>query len=138
VHQALSGAADDGEGLDPTTLLSTHPDYVHALMHDPLVYDGAISRRMLESLARQWPEVEVGLAFGRPDLPTLLVGGELDQVVPLAVSEEVADRLPQATLRVFAGDLHDVLNEHDRDDVHDVVAAFVSDVSDPGVVRSSA
>lgn len=138
VHQALSGAADDGEGLDPTTLLSTHPDYVHALMHDPLVYDGAISRRMLESLARQWPEAEEGLASGRRDLPTLLVSGELDQVVPLAVSEEVADRLPQAMLRVFAGDLHDVLNEHDRDDVHDVVAAFVNDVSDPGVVRSSA
>jgi len=138
VHQALSGAADDDEGLDPTTLLSTHPGYVHALMHDPLVYDGAMSRKMLESLAGQWREVEEGLAFGRPGLPTLLVSGELDPVVPLAVSEEVADRLPQATLRVFAGDLHDVLNEHDRADVHDVVAAFVNGASDPGVVRGNA
>jgi alpha-beta hydrolase superfamily lysophospholipase len=137
VHQALSGAPDD-EGLDPTTLLSTHPDYVHALMHDPLVYDGAMPRRMLESLSRQWPEVEQALASGRPEVPTLLVSGELDPVVPLAVPEEVAKRLPQSMLRVFAGDLHDVLNEHDRDDVHDVVAAFVNDVSAPGPIRSNA
>jgi hypothetical protein len=26
---------------------------------------------------------------------------------------------------VFPGDLHDVLNEHDRDSVHDAVAVFV-------------
>ena len=138
VHQALSGETDDDEGLDPTTLLSTHPDYVNALLHDPLVHDGAMSRRMLESLARQWPEVEEALAAGRPDLPILLVSGELDPVVPLAVSQEVAHRLPRATLRVFDGDLHDVLNEHDRDDVHDVVAAFVNGVTEPVAVRGNA
>jgi acylglycerol lipase len=139
VHQALSGAVDDDEGLDPTTLLSSHPDYVNALLHDPLVYDGAMSRAMLESLAGQWGEVEEALASGRPDLPILMVSGELDPIVPLAVSQEVAHRLPRATLRVFDGDLHDVLNEHDRDDVHDVVAAFVNGVTtDPLVVRGNA
>lgn len=132
VHQALAGEGDD-EGLDPTSLLSTHPDYVHALMHDPLVYGGAMPVAMLESLARQWPEVEKALAAGRPDLPVLMVNGEVDQIVPLSVSEEVAARLPRATLRVFTGDLHDVLNEHDRDDVHDVVAEFLDHVTEPAV-----
>jgi acylglycerol lipase len=133
VHQALAGE-DDEEGLDPTTLLSTHPDYVHALMHDPLVYGGAMPPAMLESLARQWPEVEEGLAGSRPDLPVLMVNGEVDPIVPLAGPQEVAARLPQATLRVFAGDLHDVLNEHDRDAVHDAVAEFVNRVTGPAVV----
>lgn len=131
-HEALAGEGDD-EGLDPTSLLSTHPDYVHALLHDPLVYSGAMSVRMLESLVRQWPEVEEGLAAGRPDLPVLVVNGEVDPVVPLVGPQEVAARLPQATLRVFAGDLHDVLNEHDRDDVHDAVAEFVGRVTEPAV-----
>ena len=62
-----------------------------------------------------------------------MVNGEIDPVVPLAGPQEVAARLPQATLRVFAGDLHDVLNEHDRDDVHDAVAEFVNRVTEPAV-----
>jgi alpha-beta hydrolase superfamily lysophospholipase len=37
----------------------------------------------------------------------------------------VAARLPRATIRVFPNDLHDVLNEHDRDTVHDAVLAFL-------------
>jgi alpha-beta hydrolase superfamily lysophospholipase len=130
VQEALVGESDDEEGLDPTSLLSTHPDYVHALLHDPLVYAGGMSTPMLESLTRQWPEVEEGMAAGRPDLPVLMITGELDPIVPLAISEEVARRLPHASLRVFAGDLHDVLNEHDRDDVHDVVADFVNEVTE--------
>jgi len=102
-------------------------------MHDPLVYGGAMPVPMLESLARQWSEVEEGLAAGRRDLPVLMVNGEVDPVVPLVGPQEAAARLPQATLRVFAGDLHDVLNEHDRDDVHDVVAEFVDRVTEPAV-----
>lgn len=133
VHRVLAGEVDDDEGLDPTSLLSTHPDYVHALMHDPLVYGGAMSVAMLESLARQWAEVEEGLAAGRPDLPVLVVNGEVDSVVPVEGPQEAVARLPRASLRVFAGDLHDVLNEHDRDDVHDVVATFVGRVTEPVV-----
>ena len=135
---ALTGDGDgDGdEGLDPTSLLSTHPDYVRALMHDPLVYGGPMSRAMLESLAATWAEVEHGLASERLDLPVLVLCGELDAVVPLTVSQEVAARLPRAELRVFPGDLHDVLNEHDRDDVHEVVAEFVARVAAPADVTS--
>jgi acylglycerol lipase len=55
----------------------------------------------------------------------LLVHGEADPIVPVTDAHAVAKTLPQAALRVFPGDLHDVLNEHDRDAVHDVVAAFL-------------
>ena len=126
---AADGDETEDEGLDPTSLLSTHPDYVHALMHDPLVYGGPMSRAMLESLAATWPEAERGLASQRLDLPVLVLSGQLDPVVPLTVSQEVAARLPGAELRVFPGDLHDVLNEHDRDAVHEVVAEFVGRVT---------
>lgn len=37
-----------------------------------------------------------------------------------------ASRL-HATLRVFPGDLHDVLNEHDRDIAHEGLVAFVDE-----------
>ena len=48
--------------------------------------------------------------------------------MPVIDAHAVAQTLPHATLRVFPGDLHDVLNEHDRDAVHDVVATFLDTV----------
>ena len=129
--EQVDGGAGESEDLHPTEMLSTHPDYVHALMHDPLVYSGGFRAETLMALIRTWPEVERGLQSGLPDRPVLMVHGEADPVVPVAVSREVASRLPGATLRTFPGDLHDVLNEHDRDDVHDVVAEFVGQVATP-------
>ena len=49
--------------------------------------------------------------------------------MPVSDARFVAGALPQATLRTFPGDLHDVLNEHDRDAVHDAVVQFVDRVS---------
>ena len=58
-------------------------------------------------------------------MPVLFVHGEDDPVVPVADARANAASLPQARLTTFPGDLHDVLNEHDRDVVHESVAAFV-------------
>jgi acylglycerol lipase len=121
----LAGESPENGDLDPTTLLSTHPAYVHALMHDPLCVQGGFHHATLRAVRAAWPEVAVTLAAGRPDLPVLVVHGEDDPVVPLPIARKVAAALPQATLRVFPGDLHDVLNEHDRDAVHDELVAFV-------------
>jgi acylglycerol lipase len=131
VTAQLAGTAEVREDLDPTGLLSTHPDYVHALMHDPFVYPGGFRTETLEALAATWPEVDRGLAASQPDLPVLVLNGEEDPIVPVEVSREVASHLPRATLRTFPGDLHDILNEHDRDHVHDVVAEFVGRVRSP-------
>jgi acylglycerol lipase len=125
--ELASGAAETEVG-DPTEWMSTHPQYVHALLHDPLTWKGGFRRETLIAVRDAWPEVAAGLAEARPDLPVLLVHGEADPVVPMAHAHAVAQALPQATLRFFPGDLHDVLNEHDRDAVHDAVAAFLGTV----------
>ena len=125
---ALNGEMEDSEDLDPTGMLSTHPDYVHALIHDPLVFQGGFLPETVRAVTQTWPEVEDALAQGRPDLPVLVVHGEEDPVVPVEVSRYVAARLPRASLRTFPGDLHDVLNEHNRDEVHDVVATWIAKV----------
>jgi acylglycerol lipase len=123
---AETGAGDDGvESPDPVEILSTHPAYVDALRHDPLVYRGPLPPETIQALIRTWPEVAAAVAEGRPSIPVLFVHGESDPLVPIEDSRALVARLPQATLRSFPGDLHDVLNEHDRDTVHDVVAEFV-------------
>jgi alpha-beta hydrolase superfamily lysophospholipase len=129
VSAELAGDSPEAGDLDPTTLLSTHPAYVHALMHDPLCLQGGFHPATLRALQTTWPEVAAALADGRPEIPVLVVHGEDDPVVPVSIARSVAAALPQATLRVFPGDLHDVLNEHDRDAVHDEVLTFVGDVA---------
>ncbi|HWN27841.1 MAG TPA: alpha/beta hydrolase, partial [Actinomycetospora sp.] len=99
-----------------------------ALLHDPLTWKGGFRRETLLAVRAVWPEVAAGLAEARPALPVLLVHGGADPIVPVTDAHAVAQTLPHATLRVFPGDLHDVLNEHDRDAVHDVVATFLGRV----------
>jgi acylglycerol lipase len=106
-------------------MFSTHPDYLDALRHDPLVYRGPEPRETIAAVMRTWPEVAAAAAEGRPSIPTLVLHGESDPVVPVEDSRKLAAMLPRATLRTFPGDLHDILNEHDRETVHDVVAEFV-------------
>jgi alpha-beta hydrolase superfamily lysophospholipase len=125
VEAELGAGGDAVESPDPSQMFSTHPDYVHALLHDPLVYRGPEPRQTVEAVARTWPEVAAAVAEGRPSLPTLVLHGEDDPVVPVDDSRALVAQLPRATLRTFPGDLHDVLNEHDREAVHDVVAEFV-------------
>jgi alpha-beta hydrolase superfamily lysophospholipase len=123
-------AADDSAEpapVDPAEMFSTHPDYLHALLHDPLTWHGGFRPETLKAIIATEPEVAEGLAAGRPDLPVLFVHGEADQIVPLADAQADAAQLPQATLVTFPGDLHDVLNESDRDAVHDAVAAFLTE-----------
>jgi acylglycerol lipase len=116
---------EEVESPDPTEMFSTHPDYVEALRNDPLVYRGPLPGATVQALMGSWPDVAAGVAEGRPSIPVLVLHGELDPVVPIADSQALVAQLPHATLRSFPGDLHDVLNEHDREAVHEVVAEFV-------------
>ena len=120
-------AGDDEEvDVDPSEMFSTHPEYLHALLHDPLTWHGGFRPETVRALSAIWPEVAAGLAEGRPDVPVLFVHGEEDPVVPIDDARANVASLPQARLSAFPGDLHDVLNEHDREVVHETVAAFVT------------
>jgi acylglycerol lipase len=104
---------------------------VHALMHDPLCVQGASHHAYLGAMQASWPETVAALADGRPRLPVLVLHGEDDPIVPVSIARYAAAALPRATLRIRPGDLHDVLNEHDRDRVHDDLVAFVDEVALP-------
>jgi pimeloyl-ACP methyl ester carboxylesterase len=108
---------------------------VHALLHDPLTWHGGFRPETVGALAVTWPEIAAGLAEGRPDVPVLFVHGQEDPVVPVADAMANAAALPQARLITFPGDLHDVLNEHDRDVVHESVAEFVTASTDLAAAR---
>ncbi|SDO44426.1 alpha/beta hydrolase [Geodermatophilus sp. DSM 45219] len=131
-------AEDAGEVADPDpgTVFSTHPEYLDALRNDPLVHRGPVPRQTMEAVVATWPAVAAGVAEGRPSIPTLVLHGEDDPMVPVEDSRALVARLPRATLRTFPGDLHDVLNEHDRDAVHDVVAGFVLAQLRPAAART--
>jgi alpha-beta hydrolase superfamily lysophospholipase len=127
VHDWLALGETETDPADPTEIMSTHPDYVHALNHDPLTWKGGFRRETLLALTATWPEIGEGLAVGRPDVPVLIVHGGSDPIVPVEHAHLTAAQLPNARIRVFPDDLHDVLNEHDRDTVHEAVAAFVDE-----------
>jgi acylglycerol lipase len=131
----VDAADDDDIDVDPSEMFSTHPEYVHALLHDPLTWHGGFRPETVRALAATWPEIAAGLAAGEPDVPVLFVHGEEDPVVPIEDARANAAALPQARLVSFPGDLHDVLNEHDRDIVHESVAAFVTASMDLAVAR---
>ncbi len=124
----LAGQNPEAGDPDPTAMFSTHPDYVHSLMHDPLCLDGGFHHAYLRALQASWPETVGALADGRPRLPVLVLHGEDDPIVPVSIARYVASALPRTTLRVRRGDLHDVLNEHDREDVYDELVAFLDEV----------
>jgi acylglycerol lipase len=136
VEALMTAGAEDVEDPDPGEMFSTHPGYLDALRHDPLVHRGSVPRQTMEAVVATWPAVAEGLAEGRPSIPTLVLHGESDPMVPVEDSRALVAQLPHATLHTFPGDLHDVLNEHDRDAVHDVVAGFVLTQVGPAAARA--
>jgi acylglycerol lipase len=129
IHEWLASGEPETPAEDPRDALSTHPEYADALIHDPLTHHGGFRRGTLLAITQTWPEIAEGLAAGRPGVPVLLVHGEEDPIVPVEHARQTADQLPDARVVTFPGDLHDVLNEHDRDVVHEAVVAFVDEVA---------
>ncbi|MGY1740083.1 MULTISPECIES: alpha/beta fold hydrolase [unclassified Blastococcus] len=136
VEAEFGAGSEEVESPDPSRMFSTHPEYLDALLHDPLVHRGPVPRQTMVAVMQTWPEVAAALAEGRPSIPVLVLHGEDDPMVPVDDSRALVAQLPRATLRTFPGDLHDVLNEHDRDAVHDVVAAFVREHAGRSAVQA--
>ena len=93
------------------------------VLADPMVFTGETERNFLNSLRSrdatrtftQWQRSEVrfgGLRscyrdrLGELRMPTLLVHGERDRIVPVAAAREAASRIPNAELVVLPGCRH--------------------------------
>jgi pimeloyl-ACP methyl ester carboxylesterase len=103
------------------------------LLVDP---DRRISRRLKERRLRYPPSVVgytyqlwAGMAWSslpwvhRLQVPTLVVGGELDRLAPVANAMQLAALIPQSRLHVFAKDGHLLLFDRDSA-VHELLADF--------------
>lgn len=127
----------EAAGIDPLELrkdpseLSRNVAYADRLRADPLVWSGGIRPETLDALEAAGPRVIAVLHGAGLDLPVLFVHGERDDLAPAAAVLAAAEELPDARARVFAGDLHNVLNEIDRDEVHAEVVRFVLELSHP-------
>jgi alpha-beta hydrolase superfamily lysophospholipase len=116
--------------IDPSTL-SRDPAVGEAYAADPLVYHGPFLRPMLEAMRAGLAAIEAGPDFG--PLPTLYLHGEEDTLVPVAIARPAVERLAgrDFTERIYEGARHEIFNEINRDEVVEVVCAFVDRVTAP-------
>jgi alpha-beta hydrolase superfamily lysophospholipase len=124
--------AADGAGelsLDPADL-SADPFYLDEIQNDPLAFTSAAgAQSLLRTLPPAWDELRRD--FGRTALPTLVVHGSQDPIVPVSVARDWAARLPGGHLAEFAGARHDVPNETVHREVAAVINDFIGSVADP-------
>jgi pimeloyl-ACP methyl ester carboxylesterase len=74
--------------------------------------------------------------FGRLDrieVPTLIVHGRHDRLIPVANAELLAERIPSARLRILEDSGH--LYPTEQPDVDEAIAAFVEEVHRPDAQR---
>ena len=94
---------------------------------DPLNYHGKLPARTVAELSRA--------IDGYPDavpsfkLPMLILHGSSDRLVPIAGSQMVADRTgsEDKTFKAYDGLFHEILNEPERQDVLDDIAAWLDE-----------
>ena len=115
----------------PPEALSRDPEVGRAYAEDPLVYHGPFKRATLEAMFGAVRDVAGGPPLG--PLPTLWIHGELDGLAPLASTREAIERLRGETFEehVYAGAMHEVLNETNKDEVLTDVIGFVTHALTP-------
>ena len=111
--------------IDPD-VLSRDPEVGRAYAEDPLVYHGPFRRETLMALGAAVQAVAEGGTLGA--LPTLWVHGEDDALVPLVHTRPAIARIRGEAFeeRLYPGARHEVLNETNRDEVLDEIAAFLA------------
>lgn len=106
-------------GGDDFSVLSRDPAVGDAFRADPLVVNRQTTRFGREAFAAQR---RAQAAVNRIRVPTLVLHGKADWLVPPAASEPLG-RLPNVDRRVYAGLRHELHNEPEgRDVIGDVVA----------------
>lgn len=109
--------------VDPAAL-SRDPAVGEAYAADELVYHGAFRRETLQAMFAAVQDVAEGPKL---ELPVLWLHGELDQLAPLDVTREAADRIrtPSWQEKVYPGAMHEILNETNKDEVIGDIVAFI-------------
>jgi alpha-beta hydrolase superfamily lysophospholipase len=119
--------------LDPS-VLSRDPQVGDDYAADPLVYHGPFRRSTLAAMVKAVDAVQAGPGFGA--LPVLWVHGELDELAALDATRPVVEALASVLeTHVYAGAMHKVFNETNREEVLSDVIAFLRRVSPPASGR---
>lgn len=95
------------------SILTRDDEVGHAYETDPLRVPSSTARLGREALRAM---KRVGATLDRLRLPTYVIHGSADALVPPAASEQLAD-LPNVTRRVWEGLRHECMNEPERDAV---------------------
>jgi alpha-beta hydrolase superfamily lysophospholipase len=113
--------------LDPAAL-SRDSAVGAAYLADELVYSGPLRRETLAAIFGAIAAAQAGPGFG--EVPVLWLHGELDPLAPLAPAEVTMEALGGSNLerRIYAGALHEVFNETNRDEVLGDLTEFLDRV----------
>lgn len=108
---------NDLDGAD----LSRDPAIAEAYFADPLNCHTTTSRFAAAALAEQ---TRVQSLVGELSIPTLVIHGTADAIVPIASSERLAS-IPSVTRRIYADHRHELHNEPDGTAILDDVIAWL-------------
>ncbi|MGQ0631383.1 MAG: lysophospholipase [Sporichthyaceae bacterium] len=114
--------------IDPA-VLSRDPAVGEAYAADPLVYHGPLIKASLQGLFGGAEKVAAGPNLG--SLPVLWMHGEGDQLAPYDSAKLIAEKVlgSNVTAKSYPGAQHEILNETNRAEVLDDLAAFLADVA---------
>lgn len=126
--QLPEGTELPDEPIDPT-VLSRDLSVGEAYANDPLVWHGGWKRVTLEALHRANEAVDAGPGFG--DLPVLYIHGEVDQLVPRALTQPAVERLQGTdfTEVIVPEARHETFNELEKEETIGLVADFAERVT---------
>lgn len=110
--------------LDPTAL-SRDPEVGKAYAADPLVFHGPFHGKTLREMHAAIERITGAGSFG--SLPTLWIHGDGDPLVPYPLTKKVFQPLRGTAFeaKVYAGAMHEVFNETNRDEVLGDVVSFL-------------
>lgn len=123
-------AAAVAAGIDPITLgadpltLTQNVEHATFVRGDPYTWQQGIRQETLDALGAGW--LDLSAAAAEPAMPTLLVHGDQDSLSAIEGARRYAADGATVTLREFPGDLHNVIHEHDRDEVERVMLDFLN------------
>jgi alpha-beta hydrolase superfamily lysophospholipase len=126
--QLPEGTELPDEPIDPT-VLSRDLSVGEAYANDPLVWHGGWKRVTLEALHRANEAVDAGPGFG--DLPVLYIHGEVDRLVPRALTQPAVERLQGTdfTEVIVPEARHETFNELEKEETIGLVADFAERVT---------